>query len=232
MAHNVVLATFGSHRPSHDGGADVWLQEANHRIANNLSLVAGLLQLQAAELDPSATLTAAQASDFLREAADRVQMVARLHRLLARAGDDGPPDLSDYLREIAEATRSLLPPQKGLSIRYTGDGACALAAERALPVGLIVGELLTNSLKYAHPAGVAGRIALSCRRGRGGDILVTVEDDGVGLPEGMDPATATTLGMRLVNSLARQVGANLDFDQTGIGLTARLTIPAQALSQD
>lgn len=226
MAHNLLLATFGTPRPPHEAGDDVWLQEANHRIANNLSLVAGLLQLQAAELDTTRTVSGEDVSGLLHEAASRVQMVARLHRLLARADDDDAPDLTAFLREIAEATRSLVAPQRGVTIAFFGEGPCPMPAERTLPIGLIVGELLTNSLKYAHPAGVAGRIALVCERTSDGDLRVAVSDDGVGFPEALDPTTATTLGMRLITSLARQIGAALSFDQTGIGLTVHLTIPA------
>lgn len=230
MAHNLLLATFGGETTTRDGGLEMWLQEANHRIANNLSLVVGLLQLQAAELDPAEPLTGEQASALLREAANRVQLVARLHRLLARTGDETAPDLAEFLGDIAEATAALLPSGDRHHIRYAGGGPCILAAGKVLPIGLLVGELLTNSLKYAHPSGVAGVITLSCGRGTDGDLVVGVSDDGVGLPEGLDPATATTLGLRLINSLTRQVGGSVEFDQDGVGLTVRLRLPAHTLS--
>lgn len=228
MAHNLLLATFGAEKANRDSGPEMWLQEANHRIANNLSLVAGLLQLQAAEIDPSRTMSGVEASAFLREATNRVQLVARLHRLLARASDDAAPDLTEFLREIAEATAALLPPEDGPSIRFLGPSVCILGAEKVLPIGLLVGELLTNSLKYAHPSGISGAINVSCGRSQDGDLVVAVSDDGVGLPEGMDPATAKSLGLRLVNALARQVGGALSFDQDGMGLTVTLRLPSQA----
>jgi len=196
MAHNLLLATFGAHKPSRDGGAEMWLQEANHRIANNLSLVAGLLQLQAAELDPSRPVRGEEASAFLREGANRVQLVARLHRLLARTSDDAAPDLAEFLGDIVEATVALLPAGEARQIRYQGAGPCIMAAEKALPIGLMVGELLTNSLKYAHPTGVPGVITLCCCRTVEGDLLVSVGDDGVGLPEGLDPTEAPRVWTR------------------------------------
>lgn len=225
MAHNLVLATFGAPRPHRDAGADVWLLEANHRIANNLSLVAGLLQLQAAETPPAAVLTGEQASALLTEAANRVTLVARLHRLLARAADDTRPDLTEFLREITEATASLLAGQGRTTLSFTGASPCPLAAERVLPIGLIVGELLTNSIKYAHPSGAPGVVRLSCDLLPDGSLRIEVSDDGVGLPEGLDPASATSLGMRLIRSLARQAEVALAFDQNGIGLSVTLDIP-------
>jgi two-component sensor histidine kinase len=228
MAHNLLLATFGAQKTSRDGGAEMWLQEANHRIANNLSLVAGLLQLQAAELDPSRPVTGDEASALLREGANRVQLVARLHRLLARTGDEAAPDLAEFLGDIVEATAALLPSGEAHQIRYEAAAPCVMAAEKALPIGLMVGELLTNSLKYAHPTGVNGVITLSCGRSVDGDLLVSVGDDGVGLPEGMNPAEASGLGLRLVNALARQVGGSLSFDQDGVGLTVSLRLPLPA----
>lgn len=228
MAHNLLLATFGANKTARDGGPEMWLQESNHRIANNLSVVAGLLQLQAAEFDPTRVMTGEEASASLREAAGRVQLVARLHRLLAQGGEDTAPDLTEFLREIADATLALQPTGGAPEIIYDGSGPCILAAEKALPIGLMVGELMTNSLKYAHPSGVHGVIRLGCGRDVNGDLMVSVGDDGVGLPEDMDPVSARSLGLRLVNALARQVGGALSFDEDGVGLTVRLRVPSRA----
>jgi two-component sensor histidine kinase len=80
-------------------------------------------------------------------------------------------------------------------------------------------------VKYAHPAAVKGRIELGCYRRPAGGILIQIADDGVGMPEGFDPAKDGGLGMRMVRMLSDQLGASLTFESTGVGLTVRLLIP-------
>jgi two-component sensor histidine kinase len=103
--------------------------------------------------------------------------------------------------------------------------ACTIPAQQALPIGFVVGELVTNAVKYAHPASVKGRIDLGCFRRPGGAILISIADDGVGLPERFDPEKDGGLGMRMVRMLSDQLNASLTFESTGIGLTVRLLIP-------
>ena len=92
-------------------------------------------------------------------------------------------------------------------------------------MGFIIGEVVTNAVKYAHPAGVKGRIDVGCHARPEGAILVQIADDGVGLPEGFDPRRDGGLGMRMVRMRAGQLGANLAFESTSMGLTVRLLIP-------
>src|SRR5205807_7397947 len=103
---------------------------------------------------------------------------------------------------------------------------CSVPAAMALPLGLIAGELVTNAIKYAHPADVAGRIKLACRRSSGGDITIEISDDGVGLPEGIEPTERGQLGFRMVRSLADQLGAAIAFHSDALGLRVTLQIPA------
>ncbi len=229
MPTNLVLGTFGSPNAFAAGGsvADIRLQEANHRIANSLSLVAGLLQMQAAEIQAGRALAAGEAAELLNEAAGRVHLVGRLHRLLARPHQDEALDLPLFLLEIAENTATLLAPPERVKVTLAAAGVCTADSTLALPIGLIVGELVTNSIKYAHPTGVRALIRLDCRHGLDGGLTVEVADDGVGLPEGFDPRAARSLGMRLVHSLATQVGGRLSFHDKGTGLTVRLSIPGR-----
>jgi len=93
-------------------------------------------------------------------------------------------------------------------------------------VGLIVGELVTNALKYAHPAGVFGEIIVGCTDA-GDRLVIEVADDGVGLPEGFDAAKNAGLGLRLVHSLAEQLRATLMFNDSGTGLSVTPLVPAR-----
>ena len=228
MAPVLTIQPLGGPRPAIGAPApEIAVAESNHRITNSLTMVAGLVRLQAEELArQDRPLGPDEARGVLQEVAERIETVARLHRLLARAPGTSGLDVGDYLREIALSVILSLTGA-GPAPRFRADvRGSGLEPVQAMSVGLIVGELVTNSLKYAHPAGVAGEIRLRCERLADGASLVEVADDGVGLPEDFDPTTDGGLGLRLVRSLAGELGADLVFEDTGLGLAARLLVPA------
>lgn len=208
------------------------IAESNHRIANNLAMIAGLCGTRAEEVARSGrSLSAEDAHVLLRQIAGRINTVARLHRLLARAVASAPPDVGSYLLDIAlTVISSFSAPVQGPRL-YADLRGCSLSPRQALSAGLIVGELVTNSVKYAHPAGVCGDIRLFCAQAADGRTRIEISDDGVGLPEGFDPETQGGLGLRLSYSLAAQIGAELAFEQSDLGLTARLIIPPAAANR-
>ncbi len=95
----------------------------------------------------------------------------------------------------------------------------------ALSVGFMVGEAVTNAVKYAHPAGAPGVIALDCQRTADGSTIVRIHDDGVGLPQDFDANNDGGLGMRVMRSIAKQLGADLAFVSHATGLTVDLRLP-------
>ena len=205
---------------------DVLMAEANHRIANNLALVAGMVRLQASSIAKAGdSLTAQEVCGLLAEVGNRVETVGRLHRLLAEAGRSPDLELSAYLREIAHSVVSSLGSEEKTRLVFDLQPACSVPSHHALPIGLVVGELATNALKYAHPSGVGGVITLGCARDARDHLVISVQDDGVGLPEDFDPRTSGGLGMRLVRSLAQQLDAQLAFAQTDLGLAVSLRLP-------
>jgi len=200
--------------------------EANHRIANNLSLVAGMVRLYAREAARAEEpLSKEKVSAMMEEIGGRIEAIAHLHALLANHEHGQPIDLSQYLREIAETVVSSFTFARRAELSFSSGNACLIAPERALATGLVVGELVTNAEKYAHPTGVMGRIFVSCEN-KEGEVILQVADDGVGLPEGFDPQKDGGLGMRLVRSLADQLKAQLAFDDTGVGLSVALRMAA------
>ncbi len=201
------------------------IAEANHRIANNLAMIAGLARLQAGNIwGDEARFTGGEVRLMLQEFGGRVDAVARLHRLLANPGQPTSIDLGDYLRSVAEAVVATVSGVGKVDLRVEAEDGCLISSKRALSLGLIVGELVTNAIKYAHPTKIAGQISVSCRKGGDGRILVEVSDDGVGLPDGLDPMESTHLGLRLVRSLAQQLDARLVFNDDGLGLRICLSI--------
>ncbi|MEJ2814804.1 sensor histidine kinase [Caulobacter sp. CCG-8] len=213
-------------------GSDDRLSEAQHRIANNLALIAGYTRLQATRLHKSGQpLSAREACIALEEVATRIETVGELHRLLSAApghgpgSSDGRVDLGRFLSKLCRSLMETVSFAGETVITHRDAGGCVVRPDQATPVALIVSELVTNALKYAHPTGVAGRILVSCRS-TGGGLVVEVTDDGVGLSEDFDPLTDGGLGFRVVRGLARQLGADLVYESRGLGLTVRLTLGA------
>jgi two-component sensor histidine kinase len=209
-------------------GSDDRLSEAQHRIANNLALIAGYTRLQATRLQKAGRpLSAREACIALEEVAARIETVGELHRLLSGApgkGDEGV-DLGRFLAKLCKSLMETVSFAGDTTISHRDTGGCVVRPDQATPVALIVSELVTNALKYAHPSGVAGRIVVSCRS-TGGGLVVEVTDDGVGLSEDFDPSSDGGLGFRVVRGLARQLGADLVYQSAGVGLTVRLTLGA------
>jgi two-component sensor histidine kinase len=207
-------------------GSDDRLSEAQHRIANNLALIAGYTRLQATRLHKAGQpLSAREACIALEEVAARIETVGELHRLLSGAPGKGGEgvDLGRFLAKLCSGLMETVSFAGDTTISHKDTGGCMVRPDQATPVALIVSELVTNALKYAHPTGVAGRILVSCRSTPGG-LVVEVTDDGVGLSEDFDPLTDGGLGFRVVRGLARQLGADLVYESGDIGLAVRLTL--------
>jgi two-component sensor histidine kinase len=201
--------------------------EANHRIANHISLVAGLVRMQGSALrNQSPKINGNQALLILEEVSARLETVGRLHRLLARAPDGASIDLTDYLRDIARGAVSCLSLAGEIQLCFVAESRWLIPSEKALRVGLIVGEIITNAVKYAHPTGIVGQIRFTCRGRSHETLTIEISDDGVGLPEGLDPNTSASLGFKLVRMLANQLGAAVAFDSNALGLDFTLQIPA------
>jgi two-component sensor histidine kinase len=207
---------------------DAVVAETNHRIANNLSLIAALLRLHASKLSAgSATMSGPEAALVLLEMVGRIEAVAQLHRLLSDASTGSMMELGDYLRKIADSAVASLSAADRTILSHKSSSGCVIPSDQALSVGLIITEMLVNALKYAHPTGVPVKIKLGARRSADRTIVVEIADDGVGLPEGFDPNVDGGLGLHLVRSLAQQLGARLHFAHNSLGLCVRLLIPEQ-----
>lgn len=133
----------------------VLVAESNHRIANNLALIAGMLRLQASDVAKKGEpLSPEVACTMLEEVGYRIETVTRLHRLLAESGGEADIDLGVYLREVAEAAVGSMSQTATTRLTYASTAHCRIGMHQALPLGFVVGELATNAMKYAHPSGV------------------------------------------------------------------------------
>lgn len=194
---------------------DLFLAEFDHRMKNNFAIVAGLLDMQRRRAPDAGT------AEALATAQARVDSIARAHRHLYR--DPGQPhlvEMRDYLKDLSTALADALFLRGGIRLACEADAA-ALPRDRAVSIGLVVNELVTNAAKHAFPDRDLGTIEITFRaRDKGGWRLV-VADDGVGLPETATPADGHGLGSRLSEAFARQAGGTLmvDSDRTGTRVT-------------
>jgi two-component sensor histidine kinase len=196
---------------------EVLLKEVNHRVKNSLQVVSAMLQLQANTADDQAL------GEQLNEAASRVNAVGRAYERLAYNADYENIDLIAYLREIVGDLRPTVAP---CEIKFDAPEAIQFAADRAILVGLIINELVSNSGKHAYrdrPRGtIWARVLLQSDKQT---ILVSVRDEGVGFPPGYDSTTSRRLGMRLVNALSKQLGGELTLPTSPLGTNFTLLIP-------
>jgi two-component sensor histidine kinase len=201
------------------------IAEANHRIANHLAMVCGMFRLHSQELKRrTQPITNDEAAAILGAMEAKVVAVANLHRLLARPQNEDTVDLADYLGNVAAGVVAALtsgePPRLDLALMPD----CLATPRQAFAIALIVSELLTNSLKYAHPTGVTGHMSVTCTRS-GGRLAIRVSDDGIGFPDGFDPESDGALGFRVIRGLAQQLDGDIRFQSDPLGTIVDLTVP-------
>ena len=196
----------------------VLLKEVNHRVKNSLQVVSAMLQLQATSVgDPDL-------SERLKEASNRVNAVGRAYERLAYNADYEKIDLVGYLREIINDLEPTVAPCK---IEFDAPQEIQFAADRAILVGLVINELVSNAGKYAYPDGPSGSIWVRLVRSDRDAILVSVRDEGAGLPLNFAVTTSKRLGTRLVTALASQLGAELTRPMSPIGTNFTLLVPLE-----
>lgn len=198
--------------------AQLLSQEVNHRIANSLGLVAAMVRMQAATLSDPAAVQA------LQEAQTRITAVGCIHRSLSSAKQIGAVEMSDYFAQLVDELQDSLGAGRGShAIRLTADRV-TMATGRAVSLGIIVGELITNAFKYAYPEDQPGEIRIALSRCSAGRVRVEVEDDGVGFEPGA-PARGSGLGTRFVGAMALNLGAEVHYGSGHIGSRVSVEFP-------
>ena len=199
----------------------ILLKEVNHRVKNSLQVVSSMLQLQASAAgDPVLT-------DQLQEASTRVSAVGRAYERLAYNADYEKIGLISYLREVIADLEKAVSPCK---LHLEAPEEIQFATDRAILLGLIINELVLNAGKYAYRDSTCGSIWVRAIRTDIDHILVSVRDEGIGLPAGFDPTTSKGLGSRLTHALAKQLGAELTRPFTAVGTNFTLLFPVVHMS--
>ena len=177
--------------------------ELNHRVKNNLAMVSSMLALQARMGADS------QLREHLTKAVDRIQAIAEVHGSLYRTSRKDDVDFAAYLQDLCGRLASSLLDGDRVRIEVTAEPA-AMPLDRAVALGIVVNELVTNAGKHAYPAPSGGVIEVRLTHEPPG-LLLCIADHGRGLPTELP---ASGLGMRLVRSLVQQIGATLEIEHS------------------
>jgi two-component sensor histidine kinase len=193
------------------------LKEVHHRVKNNLQVIASLLRLQADGIGDPRLTTA------LRESQNRVESMALIHEQLYETEDLREVDLARHASLLALNLVHSYAIDEGRISWNVSIEAVPLAVDRAIPAGLILNELISNAFKHAFPDGRKGSLSIEGRRSDG-HVVLEVRDDGVGMPEGADPARPKSLGLEIVAILTRQLKGTFEIER-GCGALCRVTFP-------
>jgi two-component sensor histidine kinase len=200
---------------------EILLQEVHHRVSNNLQVIASLINLQL-------RVTGAERSrDVLLQCRARVQAIALVHERLHRSTDQDHVPFAEYARGlVSDVFRAAAISPSDVCLQLAVEDV-ALAPEKAIPCGLILGELVTNALRHGFADGRRGTLRVEVAASTDGAVRLAVIDDGAGLPAGFDPARPPSLGLRVVHMLVRQLDGRLDVEG-GSRTAFRVTLPGAA----
>ena len=182
---------------------EVMLREIHHRVKNNMQIISSLLRLQSRQIKSKKTL------DLFNVGQNRIRSMALIHETLYQSSDLAKIDFSDYIKRLT--THLLSTHRAGMElIRMKLDvrDVC-LDINRAIPCGLIINELVSNSLRHAFPADQKGDVQVTMKANQQGKYSLVVNDTGIGFPEDVDFQKTETLGMQLVIDLVNQLGGTI-----------------------
>ena len=183
---------------------EVLLKEIHHRVKNNMQVISSLVALQAERL-PDAAMRA-----VLQDVTHRVRSMALVHEKLYQSADMARVEFAEYARSLLSYLwRAHGSAASGVRLVLDLEPA-PLSVNTAVPCGLILNELVSNSLKHAFSGRPGGEVAVSLRCGPEEQVWLRVRDNGAGLPEGLDWRKADSLGLRLVQMLAGQLHATVE----------------------
>ncbi|SMG52466.1 Two-component sensor histidine kinase, contains HisKA and HATPase domains [Marivirga sericea] len=180
---------------------ELLLKEIHHRVKNNLEMVKSLIALQSAQIDDPATKDAMIASQ------NRVQSMGIIHQKLYQGTNLGSIEMKDYFLNLSEGILDSFNAEERVKIEFAMDNL-DLDVDTAVPIGLIVNELLTNALKYAFPKNEQGTIHISLAKTANNNLKLKVDDNGVGKVVGIAPK-GTGFGSQLVQLLTQQLNGQM-----------------------
>jgi two-component sensor histidine kinase/putative methionine-R-sulfoxide reductase with GAF domain len=201
---------------------EVLLREINHRVKNNLQIISSLLNLQSRDIQDEKALRSVQTSQ------DRIQAMAMVHEKLYQSEDLARIDFGEYIRSLAtDLGSSYGLGSRGINLEIDVENI-RLSVDTAIPCGVIVNELVTNSLKHAFPGDRPGHIYVKFQEADGHYNMI-FKDDGIGLPENLDISQPSSLGLTIVNALIAQLRGSFEYRRNS-GCEISITFPADSLA--
>jgi len=201
---------------------DALLRELYHRTKNNMQMICSMLHLESAQVgDPKLV-------EEFRLISDRIVSMSLVHEMLYVSRDLSSIDLAEYVRDLCALLRqSYLESADKVSLQIEME-SLRVSIDTAIPLGLMLNEIVTNALKHAFPEGQPGKIGITAARLGSGAVEIEITDDGVGLPPGFNAAEAESMGFLTIFALARQIDGAVVID-SGRGVSCRITfVPERA----
>jgi two-component sensor histidine kinase len=185
---------------------EVLLQEIHHRVKNNMQVISSLLNLQSGYVQDQQIL------EILQDSQNRVRSMALIHEKLYRSENLAQIDFGEYVRDLtADLVRSSGAQSEKVALEVRVDNVF-LDIDTAVPCGLILNELVSNSLKHAFPKNLTGDLLVELRAGPEGMLQLNVVDNGIGFPQELDYHQLDSLGLQLVTSLVEQLDGTIALD--------------------
>ncbi|PSB32821.1 histidine kinase [filamentous cyanobacterium Phorm 46] len=197
---------------------EVLLKEIHHRVKNNLQVISSLLKLQSRYIQDDRVI------EMLKESQNRVRSMALVHEQLYQSKDLSDIDFAEYIQNLSHNLfQAYEIHAEGVKLQ-TNIAPCSMNIDTAVPCGLIINELVTNSLKYAFTGQTQGKIKIDFNLDNNRVCVLTVSDSGIGFPQDLDYRNSRTLGLRLVGSLVKQIRGKIELLETA-GTTFQITFP-------
>ncbi|WP_424355563.1 CHASE4 domain-containing protein [Methanobacterium sp. MBAC-LM] len=185
---------------------EVLLREIHHRVKNNLQIISTLLQLQADEITDHNTL------ENYRESENRIQSIALIHEKMYQSRDISNIDFTSYIKSLINDLMYSYDADSRNIKSVIDTGNFLFSIETVQPLGLIVNEIISNSLKYAFKDKNEGTILVKLQKMHFNNFKLTVSDNGMGFPENIDFRNTSSLGLQLVNELVKQLEGNIELN--------------------
>ncbi|MBI5664846.1 MAG: sensor histidine kinase [Nitrospirae bacterium] len=192
------------------------LQEIHHRVKNNMQVISSLLNLQ------SQYIKNRESAELFKESQNRIKSMALIHEKLYLSEDMARIDFIAYIKNLADSLFAFYGANGRRIALHVSGGDAVFRIETAIPCGLIINELLSNSLKYAFPDNGEGKIIISIYPISENMFELTVSDNGIGIPEDIDVRNTKSLGLKLVEILTAQIHGEMELIREN-GTTFRIT---------
>ncbi|HMB45408.1 MAG TPA: PAS domain S-box protein [Candidatus Methanoperedens sp.] len=184
---------------------EVLLREIHHRVKNNMQIISSLLSLQ------SNSMPEEKYKGIFKESQNRIISMALIHEKLYHSRDIEKIDFKEYIEDLAKSLFQSYEVYGNIELRIDVKDVF-LGIDFAIPCGLILNELVTNSIKYGFPDGRKGMISIFIKSNETGYVELEVNDNGVGIPEGFDISKTSSLGLHLVTILSEQLNGEISWD--------------------